>query len=101
MEIRSLQVLQDQEAIWRLNGLFLLIFSIISIIALMAGLYLSGHLSIIFDEGLTGREYEIARVLMILSTISLAISFINSVFKFYVVNCYEYSDEKAAKRICG
>lgn len=46
----------------------------------MAGLYLSGHLSIIFDEGLTGREYEIARVLMILSTISLAISFINSVF---------------------
>ena len=74
------KVKKDQEAIWRLNGLFLLIFSIISIIALMAGLYLSGHLSIIFDAGLTGREYEIARVLMILSTISLAISFINSVF---------------------
>lgn len=71
---------KDEKAINRLNGLFLIIFSVIAIVALICGLYISKHLTVIFSDGLTDKEYGTAYVLMIISTVSLAISFINSVF---------------------
>lgn len=70
----------DQESIWKLNGLFLIIFSIIGIIAFICGIFLSFHLDLVFDKGLTLSEYETARILMILLTINLSISFPMSVF---------------------
>lgn len=71
----------NREAIDKLNGLFLIIFSIIGLIALACGLFLSFNLELVFDEGLTASEYEIARVLMLLLTANLAISFPMSVFQ--------------------
>lgn len=87
----------DIKAIEKLNGLFLIIFSFIGIIALICGLFLTNHLSIIFSTGLISKEYEIARVLMILLTINLAVSFPMSVFaniisaheKFIFLKCLE------------
>ena len=70
----------DQVRIARLNGLFMLIFIMIGCIALTCGLYLSFNLHIIFGDGLTPREYEIARVLMILLSVNLGLSFPMSVF---------------------
>ena len=70
----------DQEAIDRLNGLFLIIFLIIGAIALACGTFLSFNLHLVFDEGLTAAEYGIARVLMLLLTVNLATSFPMSVF---------------------
>lgn len=70
----------DTESIYKLNGLFLTIFAIIGVISLICGLFLSFNLDIVFDEGLTAGEYSIARVLMILMTVSLSISFPMSVF---------------------
>lgn len=72
---------EKQEAINKLNGLFLIIFSIIGFIALACGLFLSFHLELVFDKGLTASEYEIARILMLLLTANLAISFPMSVFQ--------------------
>ena len=69
-----------KEAIYKLNGLFLLIFTIIGAIALTCGIFLTNNLELVFDEGLTAAEYEIARVLMGLLTINLSISFPMSVF---------------------
>lgn len=74
------KVKRNTEAINRLNGLFLIIFGVIALIAMMCGLYISKHLTLIFSDGLTKKEYDIAFVLMVISTISLAISFVNSVF---------------------
>lgn len=71
---------QDADSIYRLNGLFILIFSVIGMIALICGLYISGHLEIVFKDGLTANEYTLARKLLILLTINLAISFPMSVF---------------------
>ena len=71
----------NKESIDKLNGLFLIIFSIIGLIALACGLFLSFNLELVFDEGLTAGEYEIARVLMLLLTANLAISFPMSVFQ--------------------
>ena len=70
----------NNEAISKLNGLFLLIFTIIGIVGFACGLFLSFNLDFVFDKGLTMQEYETARVLMIMLTISLAISFPTTVF---------------------
>lgn len=70
----------DKESIYKLNGMFLTIFTVIGIVALICGFYLSFHLDMVFSNGLTKSEYAIARVLMILLTINLAGSFPMSVF---------------------
>lgn len=72
---------ESNDKIYKLNGLFLIIFTIIGIVALACGLVISNNLGIVFDEGLTTEEYEIAKVLMLLLTVNLAISFPMSVFQ--------------------
>lgn len=71
----------DKTAISKLNGLFLIIFLIIGLIALICGLFLSFHLNLIFDEGLTVEEYAKGRILMLLLTFNLAATFPMSVFQ--------------------
>ena len=70
----------NQDAIDKLNGLFIIIFSIIGAIVLACGIVMSFHLTWIFDTGLTSQEYDIARVLTLLLTVSLALSFPMGVF---------------------
>ena len=71
----------DIESIYKLNGLFLIIFIIIGLVALFCGLFLTFNLHYVFSDGLTSSEYEIAKVLMLILTINLAISFPMGVFK--------------------
>lgn len=70
----------DREAIYKLNGLFLIIFSIIGIIAFACGFFLSNNLSYVFDTGLTDSEYATAKVLMQLLAVNLSVTFTMSVF---------------------
>lgn len=70
----------DSDGISKLNGLFIIIFTVIGFITLVCGLYISEHLDIVFDDGLTVDEYALARKLLILLTINLAVSFPMSVF---------------------
>ena len=70
----------DNDSIFKLNGLFLLVFAIIGIVALIMGLFLTFNLKLVYSEGLTVDEYKIAKVLMLLLTINLTISFPMSVF---------------------
>lgn len=70
----------DKESIYRLNGLFFTIFTIIGAIALACGLFLSFNLELVFDQGLTSSEYQTARILMLLLALNLAVSFPMSVF---------------------
>lgn len=70
----------DTESIYKLNGLFLIIFSVLGIIALICGVFLSFNLDIIFSEGLTVAEYGIVKILMLLLTFNLALSFPMGIF---------------------
>ena len=70
----------DKEAIYKLNGLFLIIFSIIGLVALACGLFLTENLQLVFKDGLTETEYAISKVLMLLLTANLTVSFPLSVF---------------------
>lgn len=72
---------KDEDSISKLNGLFLSIFLIIGAVALVCGSFLTVNLELVFDKGLTAAEYKIARVLMLLLTVNLAISFPMSVFQ--------------------
>ncbi len=78
----------DNLSIYKLNGLFITIFFIIGLIALLCGLFLTFNLTYVFSDGLTQAEYEIAKVLMFILTINLAISFPMSVFK-NIVSAHE------------
>lgn len=75
---------KDIDSIYKLNGLFLIIFSIIGIIAFLCGMFLSANLNLVFDDGLTTQEYKIAKSLMILLTINLSISFPMGVFSHII-----------------
>lgn len=79
----------DDISIARLNGLFIIIFSLIGVIALICGLFLAMNLDIVFSDGLTEKEYRIARVLMILLTINLAVSFPMGVFS-HIISAHEH-----------
>lgn len=72
---------EDQNNIYKLNGLFLIIFLIIGSIALLCGIFLSFNLNFVFDKGLTSAEYAKARILMLLLTLNLSVSFPMSVFQ--------------------
>lgn len=70
----------DEEEVSRLNGMFLTIFLVISLICILCGCVMLSNIRIIFDKGLTDAEYGIARVLMILMIFNLTLTFPNSVF---------------------
>ncbi|MCD7791350.1 MAG: oligosaccharide flippase family protein [Bacteroides thetaiotaomicron] len=70
----------NEDAISKLNGLFILVFTILGAVAFVCGMFLSFHLEMVFSDGLTTDEYVLARVLMILLTINLSVSFPMSVF---------------------
>lgn len=72
---------QEQKKIYKLNGLFLIIFCIIGVIAFSCGTFLNFNLELVFKNGLNEHEYETVHVLMQLLTFNLAISFPMSVFQ--------------------
>lgn len=76
---------KDNDSIYRLNGLYLVIYFIIAAIVMACGIFLTNNLHLVFDEGLTPSEYEIARVLMMLLTVNLSLSFPMSVFSSIIM----------------
>ena len=82
------KAVNNKDAIKKLNGLFLIIFSVIGMIAFACGLFLVEHLNLVFDRGLSEQEYGLARLLMLIMTFSLAISFPLSVFSI-IINAHE------------
>ena len=70
----------DQQAIYKLNGLFLILFCILGSLVLASGLFLAGNLELVFDDGLTAQEYATGRILLIITTVTLALSFPRVVF---------------------
>ena len=75
----------NEDSIARLNGMFMTIFSVISVICILCGLVMIKNITFIFEEGLTDAEYQTARVLMLLLVINLALTFPNSVFNCCII----------------
>lgn len=84
------KVNDDKQGIAGLNSMFMTVFIIIGIVALLAGGILVRNVENIFSAGLTVSELNTARILMILMVFNLAVSFPSSVFDSYVTAHEQY-----------
>lgn len=78
------KVKEDTEKISLLNGMFLTIFTILGIVVVTAGVILALNVDIIFGPSLSIQELIIARILILILVINLAISFPAIVFNTYL-----------------
>lgn len=78
------KVKEDSGAIARLNGMFMLIFSAISVICVLCGAVMLINADKIFPTGLSTAELNKARLLMAIMIFNMALTFITSVFSSYI-----------------
>lgn len=82
------KVKNDNEGIKKLNGTFATLFSIMSLMALLSGIFLSSQIEIFFNNTLSLEELRKAKLIMIILSISLAINLLTNVFSS-VITAYE------------
>lgn len=76
----------DEEGIKKLNALYMIVFAIMSLLALIAGLLISFNVGIFFNNTYTSADLHTAKILMIFLTVNLVISFPASVFTSYITS---------------
>lgn len=75
----------DEDGLKKLNGMYLTIFLVIALICFAAGLFLWANTDVFFKKGLTSDEIVLAKTLILIMVINLAIQFPASVFDSYIV----------------
>lgn len=93
------KVQDDREKIATLNGMFLIIFSVIGLIAVIAGTALAMNTEVIFGSELTSDELSRAKILMMILVINLAISFPNIVFTSHITANEKFVFQKLVQMI--
>lgn len=73
-------VKDDTSSIRKLNGLYMIIFSFISVIALILGSLLVVNSNVVFGAKLDNRELNLIKSLMLIMVFDIALTFISSVF---------------------
>lgn len=84
----------DIQGIKRLNGLFLSVFLFIGVIALVCGLALSRNVSFFFNDNYSSEDLRVAKVLMILMSVNLSLSFPTSLFMSYITSQEKFIIQK-------
>ena len=79
---------EDRVAIAKLNGLMLTIYLIIGSIALLCGLVLTFNLQLVFADGLTSEELQLAKKLMLILSFNIGLSFPTSTFS-HIISAHE------------
>lgn len=93
------KVQDDREKIATLNGMFLIIFSVIGLIAVIAGTVLAMNTEVIFGSELTSTELSRAKILMMILVINLSISFPNIVFTSHITANEKFVFQKLVQMI--
>ncbi len=91
----------DEVNIRKLNGLYLLSFSLMGIIALISGLLITtdNFMKVVFDEGLTQSEFSLAKRLMIILILNMVISFPTSVFSSFITSQEKFVFQKIVNMV--
>ena len=74
----------DKDRIANLNGMFLVIFSVLGFVAVLAGTVLSFNSDIVFGSKLTADELSRAKILMFILVANLGVSFPSIVFTSHI-----------------
>ncbi|BES66459.1 hypothetical protein SANA_28980 [Gottschalkiaceae bacterium SANA] len=91
---------EDESAmIATLNGMFLIIFSVLGLITVVAGTILVFNTEMIFGSELTNTELFKAKILMMILVINLAISFPNIVFTSHITANEKFVFQKLVQMI--
>lgn len=85
-----------EDDIRRLNGLFLLTFSVIALVALCVGLIVANHVDLL-KKTLTAAELSKARTLIQILSVNLAFSLIASVFTSYITSQERFIFQKCVQ----
>jgi len=88
----------ETEKVARLNGMFLIIFSVLSAVCLLCGLVMMKNIELVLGSGLTESELKIGKILLLIMVFSMALTFMNSVFvsivtaheKFFFLRLVEF-----------
>ena len=78
------KVREDGEKIATLNGMFLIIFSVLGLLAMVAGSILAANVGTVFGAKLTAVELDRAKILMLILVVNLGISFPSIVFSSHI-----------------
>lgn len=73
---------------WRMFGMFVVVYSVIGLIAFAGGLGLYFNIDLLFDKTMSTAELSQARTMMLLLTVNLAVTFPFSVFGS-IITAYE------------
>ena len=76
------------EKLEKMFGMFLVMFSVIGIVTFIAGIVLTLNVSNIFDTNMDSEALEKIRIMMILMTVNLALTFPLSIFSS-IITAYE------------
>lgn len=74
----------SEDAVSKLNGLFLLVFLAIGVVAAALGIFLVFNTRVVFGDKLTSAEISTAQVLTGIMTLTVALSFPASVFDSFI-----------------
>lgn len=93
--MRSL-VKNDDDGIARLNGMFVIIFSVLGALALACGFVLCANAELFFRTSMTDGEIHRTKIIMAVLTVNMAVSLPMSVFTSYINAREKYVFLKAA-----
>lgn len=85
---------EDHDAISRMNGLYLIVFSIIGLIAFFIGIVLSKNAHIFYNETYSVSDINTAKIIMFILAINISFSFPFSVFNSYLTAQEEFVVQK-------
>ncbi|WEV64335.1 oligosaccharide flippase family protein [Bifidobacterium sp. ESL0732] len=74
-----------EKEIWKLNGMYLIIFIAIAALAVLCGCVLFTNVDFLFSKGLDESERKLAKKLIAIMVYSVAISFPGTVFDSYIM----------------
>lgn len=93
------KVEDSEQEIAKLNGMFLIIFSVIGVVAVLAGLVLVANTERIFGAKLSPEEMKTAKTLMTIMVFNIALSFPASVFSSYIIANEKFVFQKLLQMI--
>lgn len=92
------KVKDDQAGIAKLNGMYCVIFSVITVVCLLCGAVMTVNADLVFGTGLSESELQKSKILMAMMVFNLAVTFMNSIFssnisaqeKFFFLKLVEF-----------
>lgn len=75
----------DENGVKRLNGMYLVLYIIVGLVALTLGFVFAANANTVFSAGFTSEQIELARVLISVMAVNIAVTLFSTVFDSYIL----------------